>query len=180
MMPFISRTRRDVGATRDTPGGKGPVGYTSADVLAHMTGQVDPHDPDTGPLIIVNPWEIGPTGWGPFNEQPYFTGHTQNVRTDQSAELGMGVGPERARGGHYPHATQPNPFRNKNCLQRAGGLVQGADVYRPETAAYWARALGVIQGAEPAKRRGAGYPTVNQTPSVPYVAVVPPVMPGGY
>lgn len=180
MIPFVSRSRRDVGATMDTPGGKGPAGYTSAQILAHMTGQVDPHDPETGPLIVVNPMEIGPTGWGPPNEQPYQSGHTNNVVTNESAELGMGVGPERRLGGHYPHATNPNPFRNLNALQRDGGLIPGANVYRPEVVAYWAGALENEAGWAPTKHRGSGYPTVNQAPSVPYVSTIPPVTPGGY
>ena len=177
MRPFISRTRRDVGATHDTPGGKGPVRYDS--VLAALTGQVDPHDPEIGPLIVVNPLEIGTTGWGPWNEQPYQSGHTNNVVTNESAEQGHGVGPERLWG-HYPHATNPNPFRNMNALHRDGGLVTAANVYRPEVAAYWVGALEQQAGQAPFKNRASGYPTVNQAPSVPFVATVAPMTPGGY
>ena len=178
MMPFVSRTRRDVGATQDTPGGHWGATGTAA-VLALMTGQADPHDPEIGPLIVVNPMEIGITGWGSWNEQPYQSGHTNNVVTNESAEQGMGVGPERLWG-HYPHATNPNPFRNMNAMQRDGGLVPGANVYRPEVAAYWAGALGMQAQQAHGKQRASGYPTVNQTPSVPFVATVQPLTPGGY
>ena len=180
MNPFVTRTRRDVGATHDTPGGKGPAGYTRQALLNALMGQVDPHDPEIGPLIVVNPLELGITGWGPPNEQPYQSGHTNNVRTNQSAEQGMGVGPERKAGGHYPHATNPNPFRNLNAMQRDGGLVQGANVYRPEVVAYWAGALVQQAGQAPSKQRASGYPTVNQVPSVPFVSTVAPMTPGGY
>lgn len=178
MMPFVTRTRRDVGATQPTHGVHSPAGY--GDVTHAMTGQVDPHDPQIGPLIVVNPQELGITGWGPPNEQPYQSGHTNNIRTNHSAELGMGVGPERKHGGHYPHATNPNPFRNLNAMQRDGGLVAGANIYRPEVVAYWSGALQHETGWAPAKQRASGYPTVNQTPSVPFVSTVRPMTPGGY
>ncbi len=149
------------------------------DVLARISGQVDPLDPAIGPEIIVNPHEWTPTGWGPENEQPFQSGHTNNLITNPSAEQGMGVGPER-RWAHYPHVEQPNPYRNLNAYQRAGGDAYSTLVYRPEVVAFWAQALHVEAQTVNTRHRGPLAPVVNQEPSVAFVTTVPPITPGGY
>jgi hypothetical protein len=152
----------------------------SEDVLSKMFGQVDPHNPEIDAAIIVNPREFGITGWGDWNNQQYQSGHTQNLPTNESAEQGMGVGPER-KWPHYPTPDNPNPYRALNILRRMGGDSYSTMVYRPETTAYWAQAIGYELSQEPAKHRFTGRTAiVNQQPSVPYVTTISPVRPGGY
>src|SRR3954451_1928955 len=140
------------------------------DVHEMINGQADPHDPP-GALTMVNPAESLPTGWGAPNDQQFQSGHTNNLRTNASAEQGYGVGPERAWA-HYPHATNPNPFRRLNARQRDGGDAYSPDVYRPEVVAYWAGALSYEEAAVPVKVRQRGGAVVNQPPSQPFVATV--------
>lgn len=150
-------------------------------VFELLSGQVDPREPPIDALIIVNPAEDLPTGWGAGQAQQYQSGPTNNRRVNASAEQGQGVGPER-KWSHYPHAVNPNPFRNANVHQRAGTDAYSADVYRVETAAYWPQALVVEQVQAPAKQRGPVAPVVNQEPTVPFVQTVPARggSPGGY
>jgi hypothetical protein len=147
-------------------------------VYEMLSGQADPRDPP-GVLALVNPAESPPTGWGAFNLQPYQSGHTNNLVTNPSAEQGAGVGPERVWG-HYPHATNPNPFRRFNVTLRDGGDAYSPDVYRPRAVVYWANALRYEEAAVPVKVRQGPPAVVNQAPSQPYVATVPPRTPGGY
>lgn len=141
----------------------------------YIYGYLSPQEPFIGPLIVVNPANAEPTGWGSPNHQQFQTGHTQNVPTNESAEQGMGVGPERLWP-HYPHAEQPNPYRNLNVYQRSGTDAYSADVYRPESAAFWAQSIiDSIQHA-PDKMRSPVNPIIDQAPSVPYVATVPPLV----
>jgi hypothetical protein len=147
-------------------------------VAAYFDGHGEPEWPPSGPLIVVNPDNVQPTGVGSPNEQQYQTGHTNNVRTDPSAEQGEGVGPER-QWPHYPHVDQPNPFRNLNVMQRSGGDSYSPDVYRPEVAAFWGQALINEEGVRGRKQTSPVAPVSNQAPSVPYVEVLP-VFPGGY
>lgn len=143
-----------------------------------INGQVDPRNPP-GPLIIVNPAESTPTGWGAPSVQQFQSGHTNNQPTNESAEQGWGVGPERSWP-HYPHATNPNPFRALNVLLRNGTDSYSTNVYRPEVVAYWAQALAYEQSSAPVKNRQRPGAVQNQAASTPYVATVPPLTPGGY
>jgi hypothetical protein len=151
----------------------------SRDVHELIHGQAAAQDPPIDALVVVNPAEAGPTGWGAPNLQQFQSGHTNNLRTNESAEQGYGVGPER-QWGHYPHATNPNPFRRAAAFLRDGGDTYSAHVYRPEVVAYWANALAHEQAATPVKVAMRPDPIVAQPPSIPYSAAVAPISPGGY
>lgn len=146
------------------------------DLLAEISGQADPHTPELGPLIVVNPREFGPTGWGDWNEQQFQSGHTNNLVTNPSSEQGFGVGPER-KWGHYPSPDNPNPFRLSNTLFRNGGDTYSTMVYRPEIRSYWAMSQQQELGTHKYQARSG---VVEQPASVPYVETVPPINPGGY
>lgn len=145
-----------------------------------------------GPAVVVNPEESGVTGWGdanaslidpyatdhgvdngdsnidsdiPVTFQLFQTGHTQNQVTEDSAEYGQGVGPER-KVSHYPYADQPNPYRNHDAYGRMA--LTDADMYRPEVVAYWAQALGYEMAQAQVKQRSPVTPIVDQAPSQPY------------
>lgn len=159
---------------------QGGVHGGGPEVLPRISGPVDPRNPAIGPEVIVNPRELLPTGWGPENIQQFQSGHTNNVRTNQSAEQGHGVGPER-RWAHYPHVEQPNPYRMLNVRQRSGGDSYSPLVYRPEVAAYWVQAMAAEHAAAQTRHRQPSIAgVVNQAASVPFVATVPPDSPGGY
>ena len=174
--PYATYAGRLIESTQDTPGIHGPA---IRDVHAMIAGQVDPHDPEIGAQIIVNPREFGITGWGDLNSQQFQSGHTNAMPQNDAAEQGFGVGPER-KWGHYPTADNPNPFRNRNALQRSGGDTYSGLVYRPVVAAYWAQAIGHELSQVPVKQRASGYGTVEVAPSVPFVTTVAPITPGGY
>lgn len=157
-----------------------PYDAHGEDLLVQFGGEVDPKEPHLGPLTYVLPAESPPTGWGSGNDQQYQTGHTQNTVTNPSMEQGSGVGPERAWP-HYPHAVNPNPFRMLNAFQRSGTDSYSADIYRPETAAYWNMALDVNQMTAATRQRSPVNPVLDQFPSVPFVDTVPQyATPGGY
>jgi hypothetical protein len=147
----------------------------SGNITQYFNGEVSPYEPFIGPLIIVNPAESPPTGWGSPNNQNFATGHTSNVPTNESAEQGMGVGPER-KWPHYPHAENPNPFRALNVWRRSGTDTYSSQVYRAEAAAYWHQ--GIIDSLQhaPDKQRSPVNPIIGQAPSVPYVDSVPPLV----
>lgn len=149
-----------------------PYDAHGEDMLIYFGGEVDAREPHTGPLVIVNPSESPPTGWGAPNAQQFQSGYTNNVPTRQSLEQGQGVGPERAWP-HYPHAEQHNPFRNKNALQRSGMDSYSPDIYRPEAVAYWQQAIINSLANAPAMNRSPVTPVINQVPSTPYVDTVP-------
>lgn len=155
------------------------VGAHGENLLAYFGGEASPQEPHLGPLVVVNPAEAPPTGWGPPNRQQFQTGFTNNVPTKQSMEQGMGVGPERAWP-HYPHAENPNVFRNLNCLQRAGTDAYSPNVYRPEAVAYWQQAIIDSISISHTKMRSPVTPVVDQAPSTPYVSVIPQYNAGGY
>lgn len=164
------------GGVQRTPGVHGGT----LDVLSKIGGQVDPHNPEIDAAIIVNPREFGITGWGDWNNQQFQSGHTNALITNESAEQGFGVGPER-KWPHYPTPDNPNPYRAKNVLRRMGGDSYSDQVYRPEVTAYWAQALGYELSQEHAKHRFTGRTAVvNQDPSIPYVSTITPLRPGGY
>lgn len=147
----------------------------SGDITLYMDGALGPNEPPIGPQVVVNPAESPPTGWGAPNHQQFQTGHTQNVPTNESAEQGKGVGPER-KWPHYPHAENPNPYRSLNAWQRAGTDDYSNDIYRVEAAAFWYQ--GIIDSLQhaPDKQRTMPNPVMNQAPSVPFVQVVPPLV----
>jgi len=150
------------------------------DVYELINGPVDPSSPPIDAQIIVNPAESLPTGWGAPNQQPFQSSHTNALATNPSSEQGYGVGPERAWA-HYPHATNPNPFRRMGAFLRDGGDSYSTLVYRPEIVAYWANALAHEAAATPVKQAMKPDTVVNQHPSMPYVqAVAETVSPGGY
>lgn len=148
------------------------------DTTDRIAGQVDPAQPRIGPQGVVNPYEDLPTGWGPDNDQQFQSGHTNNVVTNESAEQGWGVGPERAWA-HYPHVEQLNPFRALNAFQRNGEDGYSDLIYRPAVVAFWQQALEA-ENAAAATRHVGRRGVVNQAPSAPYVTTIPPIMPGGY
>ncbi|HEX6461106.1 MAG TPA: hypothetical protein VF032_19475 [Thermoleophilaceae bacterium] len=143
-----------------------------------LSGQVDPQFPP-GVVTVVNPAESPPTGWGDFNAQQFQSAHTNALPTNESAEQGYGVGPER-KWAHYPHATNPNPFRRMAAFQRDGGDAYSLEVYRPEDVAYWPGGLAYEAAAAPVKVRQRPGAVANQAPSQPFVATVAPLSPGGY
>ena len=147
-------------------------------VDAYFDGHGEPEWPPIGVTTHVGVDNDAPTGYGPPNQQQYQSGHTQNLVTNPSAEQGQGVGPERLWP-HYPHAEQPNPFRNLNVFQRSGQDSYSPNVYRPEVAAYWAQSLGIEQQSSATRNRSPVAPVVDQYPSVPYVQTIGPY-PGGY
>lgn len=149
------------------------------DVHEMIFGSTGADAPPIDAQIIVNPAESPPTGWGAPNVQQFQSSHTNNLRTNQSAEQGFGVGPER-KWAHYPHAVNPNPFRRLPAFLRDGGDSYSADVYRPEVVAYWAGALAFEAAAVPVRNAMRPSPVVNQAPYQPFVSSVPPISPGGY
>jgi hypothetical protein len=149
------------------------------DVYELINGQVDPRNPPIDAQIIVNPAESLPTGWGAPNDQQFQSSHTNTLPTNPSAEQGFGVGPERAWA-HYPHATNPNPFRRMAAFLRDGGDSYSTLVYRPEVVAFWAQALAHEAAAAPVKHAMRPDPVVNPFPSMPYVEAVAASSPGGY
>ena len=148
------------------------------DVYELINGPVTNQAPPIDAQIIVNPAEAGPTGWGAPNQQQFQSSHTNALVTNESAEQGYGVGPERAWA-HYPHATNPNPFRRMAAFQRDGGDSYSTLVYRPEVVAFWQQALLHEAAAVPVKHAMRPDPVLNQAPSIPYVQAVP-TSPGGY
>lgn len=152
------------------------AGAGSMVILSKIFGQVNP--PPRGPQArnVVNPRESLPTGWGAVNKQQFQSGHTQNLPTNESAEQGYGVGPER-KWPHYPHAELPNPYRNMNVLQRSGGDSYSTDVYRPEVVAFWAQALARESADAAVKQRQRAGAVINQPASIPFVQTVTP---GGF
>jgi hypothetical protein len=152
------------------------AGAGSLVVLGKIFGQVNPPPRSAPAKNVINPRESLPTGWGGVNRQQFQSGHTNNMPTNESAEQGYGVGPER-QWPHYPHTEQPNPYRNLNVMQRSGGDSYSTDVYRPEVVAYWALALAREQDQSAVKQRQRAGAVINQPASVPFVQTVTP---GGY
>lgn len=178
--------------------------HNPATVYEAINGTSGQHGFDVTPMVVVNPEESGITGWGDPNAglvdpsvddhgvtegddydtqnrgdlglmyQQFQTGHTQNRVTEESAEYGYGVGPERKLS-HYPYADQPNPFRNHDAYGRWS--LDDESRYRPEVVAYWAEAMGYEMSQAIVKQRSPVTPVVNQPPSQPYTDYVSP---GGY
>ncbi len=117
---------------------------------------------------IVNNEVYGPQGFGDWNVQPYYTGHSQNIVSNPAAEQGWGVGPAR-RWAHYPKVDSPNPARNEGQHLRNGSLpwvVSDSSLYERSQLAWqqqWA----------PYKYRRPVSAVVPVPQSVPWVQTVP-------
>lgn len=110
----------------------------------------------------------GPAGFGNWNEQPFYTGHSQIVQSNPGAEQGWGVGPAR-RWAHYPFAELQNPTRNMGGHLRMGTL----NTLTPDTALYWRTQLAWEQQWDAYKQRGPVNPVMPVADSVPFVQTVP-------
>lgn len=116
----------------------------------------------------VNLGIYGPAGYGAYNEQPFYSGHTQITVSNPAAEQGWGVGPAR-RWAHFPVADLPNPFRNRMIHLRNGSLPW----VTADSSLYERTQLAWEQQWDPYKYRSPVAPVVNVPQSVPFVATVP-------
>ena len=173
-----------IGAPINAPGDQG-VEYIGADDLlpppaptsarAAQATEDYLHDVINGetsnevwPEDVVNPAVHGPQGFGDWNVQPYYTGHSQNIPSNPGAEQGWGVGPAR-RWAHYPKVESPNPARNEGQHLRNGSLpwvVADSSLYERSQLAWQ-------QQWEPYKFRRSASAVVPVPPSVPFVQTVP-------
>lgn len=112
-----------IGASEDVIAPPAPSSSAAANATEDFIHEVINGETSNGAYgeVWVNPEEYGPTGYGDFNVQPFFTGHSQNVPSNPAAEQGWGVGPAR-RWAHYPKVDSPNPYRNKTVHLRNGAL----------------------------------------------------------
>jgi len=117
---------------------------------------------------VVNPRVNGPQGFGPWNVQPFYTGHSQNIVSNPASEQGWGVGPAR-RWAHYPHVDSPNPARNEGQHLRNGELPW----VTADSSLYERSQLAAEQQWDPYKQRSPLNPVVPVATSVPYVQTVP-------
>lgn len=117
----------------------------------------------------VNPEVLGPTGFGPWNDESIFqSGHSQNVVSNPASEQGWGVGPAR-RWAHFPHDDAPNPCRNMGQHMRNGQLpwvVADSSLYERSQLAWQQQWAGL-------KRRSPVAPIVPVAQSVPFTQTVP-------
>jgi hypothetical protein len=121
------------------------------------------------PENVVNPRVIGPQGFGTWNAQPYFSGHSQNIPSNPASEQGWGVGPAR-RWAHYPRVDSPNPARNNGQHLRNGALpwvTVSSSLYERSQLAWEAQ-------WQPYKYRRTPAAVVQVAPSVPWVQTVQP------
>lgn len=117
----------------------------------------------------------GPAGYGNFNEQPWYTGHSQIVQSNPGAEQGWGVGPAR-RWAHYPFSELQNPVRNAGSHLRMGQLPWS---YPEQNMLYYRTQLIWEQQWAPYKKRGVVNPVVPVPTTVPWGQNVP-TYGGGY
>lgn len=117
---------------------------------------------------VVNPAVHGPQGFGDWNVQPFYTGHSQNRPSDPSSEQGWGVGPAR-RWAHYPKVESPNPARNEGQHLRNGQLPWVS----ADTALYYRTQLAWEQQWAPFKFRSPHAAVVPVPSSVPFAQTVP-------
>lgn len=75
---------------------------------------------DAGALAVLNPSESLPVGLGPGNDQPFFSGRTQNVRTTWTEQ---GWGHDSQRWAYYPYSVGDNPARRR---QQRGTLTEAS------------------------------------------------------
>lgn len=127
---------------------------------------------ETSNMAVQEAWlnnrVIGPQGFGDWNEQPFFTGHSQITPSNPASEQGWGVGPAR-RWAHYPHVDSPNPTRNFGTHHRDGvfpWVVASSTLYERSQLAW-------EQQWQPYKFRRNPSAVVPVAPSVPWVQTVP-------
>lgn len=111
----------------------------------------------------------GPPGYGNFNEQPFYSGHSQIVQSNPASEQGWGVGPAR-RWAHYPFAELGNPARNAANHLRMGQLPWS---YPEQNMLYYRTQLIWEQQWDAYKQRLPVNPVVPVMPSVPFSQTVP-------
>jgi hypothetical protein len=117
---------------------------------------------------VVNPAVHGPQGFGDWNVQPYYTGHSQNIPSNPGSEQGWGVGPAR-RWAHYPKVESPNPARNEGQHLRNGSLPWVVE----SSWLYYRTQLEREQSWAPFKQRRPVAATVPVAQSVPYAQTLP-------
>ena len=110
-----------------------------------------------------------PAGFGPWSDAPYYTGHSQVVRSNPASEQGWGVGPAR-RWAHYPFSQLDNPTRNAATHLRNGDLPW---VYSEQNMLYYRSQLAWEQQWDQYKQRGPVTPVVPVATSVPFTQTVP-------
>lgn len=123
----------------------------------------------------VNLTIAGNAGFGDWNQQPFFSGHSQIVQANPAAEQGWGVGPAR-RWAHYPYSVLDNPARNASNHLRMGQLPWS---YPEQNYLYYRTQLIWEQQWDAYKQRVPVNPVVPVAPSVPFSQVVP-TYGGGY
>lgn len=111
----------------------------------------------------------GKPGYGAFNEQPFYTGHTQITLSDPASEQGWGVGPAR-RWAHYPFAELGNKYRNSQNHLRMGQLPWA---YSEQNMLYYRTQLIWEQQWDAYKQRNPVTPVVAIPTTVPHVSNVP-------
>lgn len=111
----------------------------------------------------------GPAGYGNFNEQPFYTGHSQIVQSNPAAEQGWGVGPAR-RWAHYPFSELQNPARNARNHLRMGSLPWA---YSEQNMLYYRTQLIWEQQWDAYKQRVPVNPVVPVATTVPFTEIVP-------
>jgi hypothetical protein len=120
------------------------------------------------PEDVVNNRVLGPQGFGDWNVQPYYTGHSQIVQANPGSEQGWGVGPAR-RWAHYPKVDSPNPARNEGQHLRNGALPWVS----ADSSFYERSQLAWEQQWDPYKFRRSPAAVVPVAQSVPFVQTVP-------
>lgn len=155
------------------PGGPPPAPHGQADIQAtedYLHEVINGQVPNTAfSEEWVNLDIGGPAGYGNFNEQPYFTGHSQIVQSNPGSEQGWGVGPAR-RWAHYPFSELGNPTRNMGKHLRNGQLPWA---YHEQNMLYYRTQLIWEQQWDAYKQRNPVAPIVPVAPSVPYSQTVP-------
>lgn len=140
------------------------------DLILHeaLNGQVSIEAPA---IDVVNPTESLPVGIGPWADQPFFTGASQNVRTTWTEQ---GWGHDSQRWPTYPYSVGDNPARRKSprsmltAEQRTGEDMDSwtlAEGHEAERQGMWASV----------RRSGAAaHGAVVEIPdAVPYTDMVP-------
>jgi hypothetical protein len=120
--------------------------------------------------VVVNPDEIGPTGWGPLQDNPYRTAHTTITTRDYSIDRPIG----KSIFAHYPRPRLINPYRNAQTRFRDGMDVSDL-TYRPVRETVHGAGRNTSVRDRDNRMRGSGAGTIEDPLSVPYVETVPPV-----
>jgi hypothetical protein len=117
----------------------------------------------------VNPENPGIPNLGPVNDQPFYSGHTNAVPHNASAEQGWGLDPAILYP-RFPKVQNTNPFWSVGAFRRMGGLAWAApgipygDVTQKDGQAY----------AAARRRPSYTHGKLSDIPSnVPYSSTVP-------